>query len=85
MINEYSNCRVEVNEKGILTATIDLNKPVGLSGSSKSINYGTSNGNKDLVFDGKILKFGLNCYTKNPKYVVTAEDKAKYKEIYAKK
>lgn len=80
---DFSNCHVSI-EKGFLTATVDLNKPVGLSSTKKSINYGTTNGNKQLVWGDKVIKFGLNCYTPNPKYVPTEEDKAKMKEIYGR-
>ena len=79
----YSNCKVDVDEKGILTAVIDLNKPVGLSASKKSINFGTTGGNKAIVYKDQILKLGINCYVKNPDYVQTAEDKAKMKEIFS--
>lgn len=81
---EFSNCRVVINEKGILTATLDLNKDVGLSSTGKSINVGTSQGNKKLVHNDKIFNFGLNCYLKNEKYVQTEEDKARLKKIYGK-
>ena len=81
---DFANCHVKIDEKGFLTATIDLNKPVGLSNSEKSINMGLTNGNQKIVWKDKILNLGVNCYVKNPKYVVTAEDKATYKEIYKK-
>ena len=80
----YANCEVSISKEGILTAQINLNKPVGLSKSTKSISFGSTLGNKDLVFNNQVLKLGINCYAKNPKYVVTAEDKAHYKEIYSK-
>lgn len=81
---EYSNCKVSIKE-GFLTAVIDLNKPIGLSASKKSINFGTTGGNKQLVWGDKVLKIGVNCYTPNPKYVQTSEDKEKMKEIYSGK
>ncbi len=83
MTNEYSNCKVSIDDKGFLTATIDLNKPYGLSGSGKSITLGTSNGNQKIVWKDRILNCGVNVYVKNPKYVQTKEDKEKMKEIYA--
>ena len=82
MTTEYSNCKVSI-DKGFLTAVIDLNKPVGLSSTKKSINFGTTGGNKQLVWGDKIIKLGMNCYTKNPDYVPTAEDKAKMKAIFS--
>ena len=81
---EFSNCKVSISKENILTAVIDLNKDAGLSQSKKSINKGTTNGNTKIPFGDVILNFGVNCYVKNPKYVVTEEDKAKYKEIYSK-
>ena len=72
---DYSNCHVKIDGHGFLTATVDLNKPLGLSSTKKSISFGTSNGNKKIVWNDKIISFGLNCYTKNPKYVPTKEDK----------
>ena len=81
---DFANCHVKIDEKGFLTATIDLNKPVGLSNSEKSINYGLTNGNQKIVWKDKILNFGVNCYSRNPKYVQTEEDKARMKEIYGK-
>jgi hypothetical protein len=57
MINkEFSNCKVTVDEKGILTAVIDLKKNVGLSASGKSYNMGTTSGNAKIPFQDKILK-----------------------------
>jgi len=84
LTKEYSNCRVTIDEKNILTAVIDLNKNVGLSSTTKSINVGTTNGNSKIPHKDNILNLGINCYVKNPKYVVTAEDKKHYKEIYTK-
>ena len=81
---EFSNCTVTIDEKGILTAVLDLNKNVGLSSSGKSHNIGTTNGNTKIPYKDKILNLGLNCYVKNPEYVPTKEDKAKYKEIFGK-
>ena len=81
---EFSNCHVTINEKGILTATIDLNKNVGKSASGKSFNMGTTNGNTKIPYQDKILNLGVNCYVKNPDYVVTEADKKKYREIFSK-
>jgi len=85
MINkEFSNCKVTIDEKGILTAVIDLKKNVGLSASGKSNNMGTTNGNAKIPFQDRILNLGINCYVKNDKYVATPEDKAKYSKIFGK-
>ena len=81
---EFSNCTLSIDEKGIMTLTTDLNKNVGLSGSGKSFNIGTTNGNTKVPYKDKILNIGLNCYVKNPDYVQTAEDKAKMKAIFSK-
>ena len=81
---EFSNCKVSISEKNVLTAVIDLNKDAGLSSTKKSINKGTTNGNTKIPFNDVILNLGVNCYVKNPDYVITDADKAKYKEIYSK-
>ena len=85
LTKEYSNCRVEISDKNILTCVVDLNKNIGLSSTEKSINIGTTNGNSKIPFQDKILNFGVNCYVKNPKYVATEADKAHYKQIFSKK
>ncbi len=84
LVKEFSNCKVTIDEKNILTATLDLNKNIGLSRTKKSVNVGTTNGNSKIPHKDNILNLGINCYVKNPKYVITEEDKAHYKEIYAK-
>ena len=81
---EFSNCSMSIDEKGIMTIKLDMNKNVGKSESQKSINIGTTHGNSKFAFNDKIVNLGLNCYYKNPDYVVTEKDKAKYKEIYSK-
>ena len=84
LTKEYANCRVTIDDKNVLTAVIDLNKNVGLSSTTKSINVGTTNGNNKIPHKDQILNLGINCYVKNPKYVITEKDKAHYKEIYTK-
>lgn len=80
---QFSNCKVEIKEGKLYTVT-DLTKPCGLSGSGKSISYGTTHGIKEVVWKDVVLKLNVNVNSKNPKYVQTPEDKAKYKEIYSK-
>lgn len=46
-----------------LTIVIDLDKRIGLSKSGKNQNIATTGGNQTVVYNGKIVKLGINCYT----------------------
>ena len=80
---EFSNCKVHIKDD-VLYCAIPLTKPAGLSGSGKSISYGSTLGIKDVAWNEIVLKVNVNVNSKNPKYVQTAEDKARMKEIYGK-
>lgn len=50
-----------------LTLVIDLDKTLGASNSGKSQNIATTGGNQTIVYNGGIVKLGLNCYKPNGK------------------
>ena len=82
---EFTNCKVHIKDD-VLYAQIPLKKGgVGMSASGKSFSYGTTNGIKEVAWNDIVLKVNVNINSKNPKYVVTAEDKAEYKRIYEKR
>ena len=54
------NCKIAINEKGIMTITVDTIVKGGASASGKSIVVASTKGNQSVTPDG--LKVGLNVY-----------------------
>lgn len=56
---------VEIETKGSkIVITIDASKEFGLSESGKTTIIASTQGNQDIIVDGKIVKLGLNVYRK---------------------
>lgn len=58
------NAAYEINERGIMTVTIDLNVRLGASKSGKTTIIATSEGNQKIEGGGDAV-IGLNVYTKD--------------------
>ena len=63
-VQNFNNVVVRI-EGTKLIAEIDLTKSVGMSGSGKNLNIGTTSGNRVIdVGGGKTVVIGVNCYTR---------------------
>ncbi|HJJ48192.1 MAG TPA: hypothetical protein O0X39_04255 [Methanocorpusculum sp.] len=61
------NVKTSVDENGILTIKIDLNKEFGPSKSGKTITIGSTLGNKPVSRKYPEIRVGVNVYKKNDK------------------
>lgn len=57
------NAKYEINEKGVMTITVDLNIRLNESASGKSIIVASTDGNQTPAGAGGVV-FGLNAYVK---------------------
>jgi len=56
---------VEIKTEGTkMIITVDTSKEFGPSASGKNITIASSEGNQDVVINGKVVKIGLNVYRK---------------------
>jgi hypothetical protein len=54
----------QINKEGKLVVTLDFDKAGKMSVSGKSLVHATTNGNKPLSLDGKVIYIGVNAYSK---------------------
>ena len=54
----------QINKEGKLVVTLDFDKAGKMSVSGKSLVHATTNGNKPLSLDGKVIYIGINAYSK---------------------
>ena len=59
-----TNAKIEINSKGIMTITVDVNKEQGMSASGKTCTIATTRGNKGVGSNkaGQEVFVGLNVY-----------------------
>jgi len=55
-------------KNGNVTITLPFDVKGTVSGSGKSLNHATTNGNVPVEIEGKIYSLGINLYSKNPEF-----------------
>jgi len=54
----------QISKDGKLVITMEFSKEGKVSVSGKSLVHATTNGNKPLSIDGKVIYIGVNAYSK---------------------
>ena len=54
----------QISKEGKLVITMDFDKAGKVSVSGKSLVHATTNGNKAVSLDGKVMYIGVNAYSK---------------------